>query len=176
MTTLADKLLAYQQANKLSTKGKLAAILFVTRLAKTKGLPLDSSALVTDSQGQVLGLGKSAVQSILKEHGESRILAEEGGRTSRGSLGNMQQYVVFLNALYQDGIVDVASIETWWVDRVRDFFSAKPFILRYDTSKLKWTHLSRHFFNKFKLSPFHYSQRNSAALFSLQPLRQALFS
>jgi hypothetical protein len=41
---------------------------------------------------------------------------------------------------------------------------------------VKWTHLSRHFFNKFKLSPFHYSQRNSAALFSLQPLRQALFS
>jgi transposase InsO family protein len=50
MTTLADKLLAYQQANKLSTKGKLAAILFVTRLAKTKGLPLDSSALVPEGK------------------------------------------------------------------------------------------------------------------------------
>ena len=135
MTALTDKLAAYQHANKLTTKGKLAAILFVSGLARKKGLPLDSAVLVTDSQGQVLGLGKSAVQAILKEHGESRVLAEEGGRTSRGSLGNMQQYVVFLNQLHQDGVADVALIETWWVDRVRDFFSAKPFILKYDTSK-----------------------------------------
>jgi hypothetical protein len=135
MTTLSEKLDAYQKENKLTTKGKLAAILFVSRLAKVRGLPLDSSVLVTDSKGQVLGLGKAAVQSILKEHGESRVLAEEGGRTSRGSLGNMQQYVDFLNQLHVDGIADVEVIEAWWVSRVKDFFSAKPFVLKYDTSK-----------------------------------------
>ena len=89
MTALTEQLAEYQRRNKLTTKGKLAAILFVSNLAKTKGLPLDSGVLVTDSQGQVLGLGKSAVQSILRTHGETRVLAEEGGRTSRGSLGNM---------------------------------------------------------------------------------------
>lgn len=132
---LSDKLAAYQQANKLTTKGKLAAILYVSRLAKTKGLPLDPSVLVTDGQGQVLGLGKAAVQAILREHGEMRVLAEEGGRTSRGSLGNMQQYVAFLNQLHEENLADPAVIEGWWVDRVREFFSAKPFVLKYDTSK-----------------------------------------
>lgn len=135
MSALQDKLVAYQKERKLTTKGKLAAILFVSRLAKKDGLPLDSSVLVTDSQGQVLGLGKAAVQSILKDHGETRVLAEEGGRTSRGSLGNMQHYVAFLNQLHVEGVADPELIETWWVDRVRDFFSAKPFALKYDTSK-----------------------------------------
>lgn len=64
-----------------------------------------------------------------------RVLAEEGGRTSRGSLGNMQDYVAFLNQLNVEGLADAASVEAWWVERIRDFFSAKPFALRYDTSK-----------------------------------------
>ncbi len=81
MSELQAKLAAYQKDKKLTTKGKLAAILYVSRLANKSGLPLDSSVLVTDSQGQVLGLGKSAVQAILKDHGETRVLAEEGGRT-----------------------------------------------------------------------------------------------
>lgn len=135
MIELQTKLAAYQKEKKLTTKGKLAAILYVSRLASRNGLPLDSAVLVTDSQGQVLGLGKSAVQAILKDHGETRVLAEEGGRTSRGSLGNMQQYVAFLNQLHEEGLADPEAIEAWWVERIRDFFSAKPFALRYDTSK-----------------------------------------
>lgn len=135
MSELKDSLAEYQKSKKLFTKGKLAAILFVSRLAKKNGLPLDASVLVTDSQGQVLGLGKAAVQSILKDHGETRVLAEEGGRTSRGSLGNMQQYVAFLNQLHASGIADPIETEEWWIDRVREFFSAKPFALKYDTSK-----------------------------------------
>ena len=113
----------------------LAAILYVSRLAKKNGLPLDSSILVTDRKGQVLGLGKSAVQAILKDYGITRVLAEEGGRTSRGSLGNMQDYVAFLNELHEDNVADTSTIEAWWAARVNDFFSAQPFVLRYDTSK-----------------------------------------
>lgn len=135
MSELQTKLATYQKDRNLTTKGKLAAILYVSRLANKSGLPLDASVLVTDSQGQVLGLGKSAVQAILKDHGETRVLAEEGGRTSRGSLGNMQHYVSFLNQLHDEGLADPVAIEAWWVERIRDFFSAKPFALRYDTSK-----------------------------------------
>ena len=135
MNELDSRLSAYQKAQKLTTKGKLAAILYVSRLAKKNGLPLDSSILVTDSQGQVLGLGKSAVQTILKDYSITRVLAEEGGRTSRGSLGNMQNYVAFLNDLHTDGLADTNAIEAWWAARVNDFFSAQPFTLKYDTSK-----------------------------------------
>ena len=96
MSDLQAKLDAYQKDKNLTTKGKLAAILYVSRLANKFGLPLDSSVLVTDSQGQVLGLGKAAVQAILKDHGETRVLAEEGGAirdtgardTGHGQLGN----------------------------------------------------------------------------------------
>ena len=135
MSELDRRLSAYQKERKLTSKGKLAAILYVSRLAKKEGLPLDASVLVTDSQGQVLGLGKSAVQAILSDHGVQRVLAEEGGRTSRGSLGNMQNYVLFLNALHTEGLADTDAIEKWWVARVNDFFSAQPFTLKYDTSK-----------------------------------------
>lgn len=135
MSKLSTALAAYQEQRKLTSKGKLAAMLFVTRLAKKNGLPLDASVLVTDNKGQVQGLGKSAVQAILKDHGVTRVLAEEGGRTSRGSLGNMLDYVAFLNALHQADEADLDTIETWWADRVRDYFNAQPFTLRYDPGK-----------------------------------------
>ncbi|BEM12044.1 DUF4928 family protein [Serratia marcescens] len=132
---LEKRLSDYQKANKLTSKGKLATSLFVSHLARIKGLPLDSSILVTDRKGQVQGLGKAKVQSILGEYGIQRVLAEEGGRTSRGSLGDMQNYVAFLNELEKAGIADVARIEAWWVERVKDYFSSRPFTLRYDMSK-----------------------------------------
>jgi len=135
MTELEKRLFAFQKELKLTSKGKLAAILYVSGLAKKEGLPLDSSVLVTDQQGQVLGLGKSAVQAVLKNYGITRVLAEEGGRTSRGSLGNMQKYVIFLNELHTAGLADTHAIEAWWINRVNDFFNAQPFKLKYDTSK-----------------------------------------
>lgn len=136
MTELDKRLAAYQKERKLTSKGKLAAILYVSRLAnKGEGLPLDATVLVTDSKGQVLGLGKSAVQAILRDHGIKRVLAEECGRTSRGSLGNMQNYVDFLNSLHNEGLAEPAAIEKWWVARVKDYFNAQPFILKYDLSK-----------------------------------------
>lgn len=135
MTELSSRLAAYQKAHKLTTKGKLASILYVSRLAKQRELPLDSSILVADGQGQVQGLGKASVQAILRDHGILRVLAEEGGRTSRGSLGNMHDYVAFLNQLHQEGLADTNAIEAWWIARVQDFFTAQPFILKYDISK-----------------------------------------
>lgn len=135
MSDLAAELAAYQQGKKLSTKGKLATVLYVSRLAKKHGLPLDAGDWVTDSKGQVKGLGKASVQAILKDYDITRVLAEECGRTSRGSLGYVEEYIDFLNALHAKGAVDAAAIEAWWVARVNDFFNSKPFTLRYDVSK-----------------------------------------
>jgi hypothetical protein len=80
-------------------KGPLSVALVITQHARKYGLPLDPEKLVTEGGGQVLGLGKGAVQAILKKHGITRVLASEGGRTSRGSLNNMREYVAFLNGL-----------------------------------------------------------------------------
>lgn len=133
--SLQDQLLAYRDNKKLTSKGGLAIVIHLSRMAKERGLPLDSDALTTSNKGQVLNLGKAAVQKVLADYGILRVLAEEGGRTSRGSIGIMQDYVEFLNNLHKQGVADMAAIEAWWVDRVKEFFNSKPFVLRYDTSK-----------------------------------------
>lgn len=112
--------------------------LHITRWAIKFGLPIDSSKMITEGKGQVLGLGKGAVQRVLKDYEITKILASEGGRTSRSSMSNMQDYVSFLNQIAGKSGFDLAKVEAWWVDRVRDFFEASPLKLKVDTgSSLK---------------------------------------
>ena len=63
------------------------------------------------------------------------MLAEEGGRTSRGSIDVMHAYVNFLNQLHKSGIAQLDEIESWWISQVKEYFAAKPFRLRFDASK-----------------------------------------
>jgi hypothetical protein len=114
-------------------KGPLSVALVITQHARKYGLPLDPEKLVTEGGGQVLGLGKGAVQAILKKNGITRVLASEGGRTSRGSLNNMREYVAFLNDLGKK--VDLDAIEAFWTARVQEFFAGKPFKIKLDASK-----------------------------------------
>ncbi len=135
MGELESRLESFREENRIFSKGKLSVVLVVTRHARDMGLPLDPKKLVTKEQGQVLGLGKAAVQSILADHGIKRLLAEEGGRTSRGSIGQMSAYVEFLNKLRRDGLFNFQRIENWWIDRVKGFFSSKGFTVAYDPSR-----------------------------------------
>jgi hypothetical protein len=83
----------------------------------------------------VAGLGRAPVQAILAKHGIARVLAEEGGRTSRGSMDRMKAYLQLLNGLAKKNLLDFEEIESWWVDRARDFFAAQPFRIKIDSSK-----------------------------------------
>lgn len=132
---LSERLAAFAKEKRMNGKGPLCVALVVTRHALRDGLPLDAHKMLTDAGGQVSGLGRANVQAILKEHGIDRVLAEEGGRTSRGSIGNMRAYVDLLNALDADSLADLSAIEAWWIDRVRAHFQGKPFVLRFDASK-----------------------------------------
>ena len=108
--------------------------LVVTSHARDRGLPLDPASLITVREGQVLGLGKAAVQATLLRHGITKVLAKEGGRTSRGSLGNMRTYIAFLNELALRTTIDFDVVESFWIERVQAHFAAKPFLLRIDPS------------------------------------------
>lgn len=130
MPSLNKQLEAFAVDNHMTGKGTICLALVVTRHAKRLGLPLDATMLLTDKNGQVLGLGKGAVQAILREHGITKVLAEEGGRTSRGNIGNMQNYVDFLNRIAKSS--DLTEIESWWIGRVNKFFKAKPMVFRLD--------------------------------------------
>lgn len=132
---LEAKLSQFAADQSIRGKGALCVVLFISRLARDTGLPLKADDLVTEGTGQVLGLGKGAVQKILTEHGIPQVLAEEGGRTSRGSLGNMRSYVDFLNTLHRARLADMVAIEGWWISKVKEHFSAKPLCLRFDASK-----------------------------------------
>ncbi len=134
--TLAERLEQYKEQKGLRGKGQLAAIIFASRLARQSGLPFNVEAgITTDGRGQVRGLGKDAVQRVLQDYGITRVLAEEGGRTSRGSLGNIEDYLQFLNNLQEEGLADPAAIEAWWVEQAKAFFNAKPFALRFESGK-----------------------------------------
>lgn len=120
--------------SKIKNKGALSIMLVVTDHARTMGLPLKAANLVVERGGQVLGAGAAKVQAILARHGIDRVLAKEGGRTSRGSIDNMKAYAAFLNDAHELGPLDLDTIEGFWVQKVREFFAAKPFTLRVDPS------------------------------------------
>lgn len=132
--TITQQLTNFAHVHQMANKGALCVALVVSRFARNNGLPINSEDLLTNRQGQVKGLGKSNVQSILKDYGITRVLAEEGGRTSRGSIGNMQSYVAFLNK-GQYSRQQMEEIEAWWVDQIRKFFAGKPMVLRIDAGK-----------------------------------------
>lgn len=135
LPTLEEDLEVFAKTNKIRGKGPLAVMLVVTDHARKSGLPLDPEKLLTEQGGQVLGLGKSSVQTILKRHGIERVLAEEGGRTSRGSIANMKSYVGFLNdRMKRCGSFDLDAAERFWIAKVREFFAGKPFVMKLDPS------------------------------------------
>jgi hypothetical protein len=136
MSTTATRLTALCKAQpKFLRKGGLCVALVVTRTAKEKGLPLSPEMLRTAERGQVAGLGKAAVQNILEEHGITKVLAEEGGRTSRGSLGLMQSYVETLNELHEAGEADLDEAERWWIEKVRAHFASEGPRFHFDPGK-----------------------------------------
>ena len=59
-----QELAAFTAKKSFRGKGPLSVALVVTQHARKMGLPLDSEKLLTEGGGQVLGLGKGAVQAV----------------------------------------------------------------------------------------------------------------
>ena len=97
MIDFENKLKAFQTDNNIFSKGKLSVVIQFTRLVQGKEFPLDSNDFKTEKEGQVAGLGGGNLKKILKYHGIPQQLSAEGGRTSRGRMGLMLQYVDLLH-------------------------------------------------------------------------------
>src|ERR1700677_4318547 len=121
--------------SKFLRKGGLGVGLVVTQTAREKGLPLNPEDLRTDEGGQVAGLGRAAVQKILEAHQIKRVLAEEGGRTSRGSLGLMKVYIGALNELHEASALDLDAALAWWIQKVRAHFASEGPKFQFDPGK-----------------------------------------
>lgn len=117
------------------SKGALALVLVLTRSAKSKSFPLRREDFLTAKGGQVAKAGGGAAAKILREYGVERMLSEEGGRTSRGSINRMYAYLKVLNDLQSNGDLDLEWAEAWWVDRINDFFASSPFSFKFDPAR-----------------------------------------
>lgn len=130
-----QQLKEFQVEHSIYTKGPLSLMIQLTRMVQTKGFPLTPRDFLTGSQGQVAGLGGGSLKKILGEHGITRTLAREGGRTSRGNVGLMIAYIEFLNAWQEKERIDLAEAERYWADQVRAYFLNQPFTLAADPSR-----------------------------------------
>lgn len=133
--TVSHHLKAFQSELDVYSKGKLSLVIQFTRMVRNKEFPLKKEDFQTDSKGQVSGIGGGNLKKILKEHGITRQLTSEGGRTSRGSMGLMMAYVDFLNGWAIEEAIDLNEVENFWAEEVRQFFNNQPFILAADASK-----------------------------------------
>jgi hypothetical protein len=132
---LIRKLEQFTVEQGVNSKGPLCVVLVMTRKASNLAQPYSPEKFLTPKGGQVAGLSRSMVQNILGDYGISRVLAEEGGRTSRGSMSRMKAYLELLNDFYREGLLDFTVIEKWWIDQVKAYFAAMPLKLRPDPSQ-----------------------------------------
>ena len=123
----------FQSEYNPTTKGPLALLIQLTRMARSKTFPLDPDDFLTENKGQVAGLGGANLKKILKEYGITQTLAAEGGRTSRGNIGLMRKYITFLNSCNE--FIDLEALEAHWAERIREYFRNQPFMLTADPSR-----------------------------------------
>jgi len=67
-------LAAFAEDHGIHTKGTLSLVLVLTRKAAKKIPPYDPRDFLTPKGGQVAGLSRSAVQSVLADHEIVRVL------------------------------------------------------------------------------------------------------
>lgn len=128
-----DELDDFRYGQKVKGKGALALVVQLTRAFSKDSLPIDPADYVTGKQGQVAGLGESNLRKILADHGITRQLAKEAGRTNRGNMGLMHAYAEFINGLPEP--VDFNEIENYWIACVNEYFAGQPFKLAKDSSR-----------------------------------------
>ena len=131
----ARRLAQFQADHSIYSKGQLSLVIQFTRMVKGHAFPLNSADFQTDSKGQVTGIGGGNLKRSLREHGVTKQLTSEGGRTSRGSMGLMMDYVDFLNQWSAEETVQLDGVENYWAEEVRKFFNNQPFVLSSDTSR-----------------------------------------
>ena len=139
------RLKQFQIENAITSKGQLSLVVQFTRMVRDRDFPLNPTDFQTDGKGQVTGIGGGNLKKILAEHGITKQLTSEGGRTSRGSMGLMMTYVQFLNQWSVEESVDLFEVENFWAEEVREYFRNQPFVLSSDTSKTVTANLAELF-------------------------------
>lgn len=131
------------KANNGPAIGTIAATLvLLERLQEDYDLHFDNH--VAGGGAQIKGASGAAVAAILKKFDETRPFAKEGGRTNRGSQGDIRPLFKDLAGLGLENLSlternkVLTSFQAFLVDRVRDFHNRQKIKLVYDSRLSTW--------------------------------------
>lgn len=131
------KSLKIVKANKGPANGTIAAtLILLQRLKDDYNLDFDSH--IATGGAQIKGASGNAVASILKDFGETRPFAKEGGRTNRGGQGDIRPLFNVLETLRLEGIdkdnrnTVLTGYQQYLVDRVRDYHNRQKLKLTFN--------------------------------------------
>lgn len=115
--TMEEKLAQFQSKEKITTRSRLAIVLFVTRVIREKGW--QGSLEIIPNNRYVKGLNEESVQAILTEYDVKTLLEPGGGRLNRAAARYAQTYIDFLAELRHDEAYTIELVEAWWVERIK---------------------------------------------------------
>jgi hypothetical protein len=130
--------------DKLPSKGSITAALHVLSRLQTS-YDLNVSSHVSDGQSQITGLSASTVKKILAEFGEVRILSAIGGRSNRGTRGDVAKLFEVMKPLKLEQLpasqrVDVLRVmqQRLVVEYVARYFAIKRVKAMFDYNAATW--------------------------------------
>lgn len=117
-------------------KGNLSVLFQMSDIVQNDGFPLVFEKYLSPKNGQIARLSGARLKKMLAKRGETRLLASEAGRTSRGTLNLVRDYLVFLNEWENDypGTVDFDYVIDYWFDRIERFLDEFPLALQADSA------------------------------------------
>lgn len=124
-------------------RGTIVAGLFVLERLKTD-FDLELSHHQAPGRAQIKGLSRNTVAALLKRFGETRPFLKEGGRTNRGAPGDVAAMLACLRDHHLDQLpcekrAEVLhELQTYLVDRVRDFHNRQRLKIVYDPTQATW--------------------------------------
>jgi hypothetical protein len=131
------------KANNGPANGSIATALVVLNRLQND-FNLDFKAHIADGGMQIKGASGTAVAAILKQFGEDRPFAKEGGRTNRGGPSEVQSLLTALSSLNIDTLATVErnicliEMQKYLVERVKDFHNRQKIKFTFNPSLSTW--------------------------------------
>jgi hypothetical protein len=132
------------KANNGPANGSIATALVVLARLKNEDYNLDFGTHVAEGGMQIKGASGAAVAAILKEFGEKRPFAKEGGRTNRGGPAEIRSLLAALTTLkLENESQDIRhkvlhSMIQFLVERVNDFHNRQKIKLTFNPALSTW--------------------------------------
>jgi len=142
---LIQKLERFWAGHFHDSKGIFSLALIITRGASEQRPPYAQGQFLSPNGDRLAGAGNRTVQTILAEYGINFALPTIAGKISDTRRMWIEEYLELLNNLHQEGLLELAVIERWWIDRIQAYFESLAFKLRLNPER-SLTHIFRELF------------------------------